>query len=100
MPLSITLPDGYTYEGDFLVDVGMSGTLALNSNTARVLKQNKHLPYARRMTYTVGGVGGSRVDYVFKAQQVTIGDKAIKIDKQNDSFTAGIKTCRSFCNHH
>lgn len=78
MPLSIILPDGYSYEGDFLVDMGMSGTLALNSNTARVLKQNKHLPNARRMAYMVGGVGGSRVDYVFKAQQVTIGGKAIK----------------------
>ena len=76
LPLSLTFADGYTHEGAFMVDMGMSGTLSLNSSVADRLKQ--HLPQTRSMVYSVGGVGGSRIDNVFKAQQITIGGKTIR----------------------
>ena len=76
VPLSLAFGDGFAYEGEFMVDMGMSGSLSLNSTIVDKLKQ--HLPEARSLIYTVGGVGGSRVDNVFKAQQVTIGNKTVK----------------------
>ena len=76
MPVSIVFDDNYTFEGVFMVDMGMSGSLSLNSTVADKLKQ--HLPESRSMIYSVGGVGGSRIDNVFKAQQITVGGKAIK----------------------
>ena len=78
IPLSITLNDGYIFEGNFLIDTGMAGTLALNSTTADQLKQKQHLTNARRMVYTVGGIGGSREDYIFNSSKITIGGYAIQ----------------------
>lgn len=78
VPLSITLSDGFTYNGYFLIDTGMTGTLSFNTTTATKLNEAQHLANARRMIYTVGGIGGSRIDYIVKSQQITVGDKAIK----------------------
>ena len=76
LPLSLVFEDGYTYDGEFMVDMGMSGSLSLNSTVVGKLKQ--HIPESRSMVYTVGGVGGSRVDNVFKAQKITVGGKTIE----------------------
>ena len=78
LPLSIMLDGGYVFEGNFLVDTGMTGTLVLNSKTADKLKSEQHLSVARRMIYTVGGVGGSREDYVFGCPQISVGGNEIK----------------------
>lgn len=78
LPLSIILDDGYVFEGNFLIDTGMAGTLVLNSTTVDKLKREQHLSDARRMIYTVGGVGGSREDYVFRSPQISIGGNEIK----------------------
>lgn len=78
IPLSITFNDGYIFEGNFLIDTGMAGTLSLNSTTADMLKQKQHLTNARRMIYSVGGIGGSREDYVFKSPKISIGGHLIQ----------------------
>lgn len=77
IPLSVTLSDGYTLNGNFLMDTGMPDELSLNSTTANRLKAEGHLTDARRMKLEVGGIGGSRVDNYLKTNQITIGGKAI-----------------------
>ena len=78
LPLAITMSDGYVFEGRFLVDIGMPGTLSLNSTTANRLKSEKYLADARGMSNLVGGIGGNRKEYVFKTPQIAIGGHAIK----------------------
>ena len=78
LPLSITLNDGYVFNGNFLVDTGMPGTLSLNSTTANRLNKEKYLAEARTMSYSVGGIGGDRKEHVFKTPQITVGGHAIK----------------------
>lgn len=77
IPLSVTFSDGYTLDGNFLMDTGMPDELSLNSATANRLKAEGHLADARRMKYEVGGIGGSRVDNYLNAKQITIGGKSI-----------------------
>lgn len=77
IPLSVTLNDGYTLNGNFLMDTGMADELSLNSTTANRLKSEGLLADARRMRYEVGGIGGSRVDNYLKTKQITIGGKSI-----------------------
>lgn len=78
LPLTITLSDGYVFEGDFLVDTGMAGVLSFNTATAMRLKNQKHLSDARVMTYAVGGVGGSRKEYISRASEISIAGHLIK----------------------
>lgn len=77
IPLSVTFNDGYTLDGNFLMDTGMPDELSLNSATANRLKAEGHLTDARRMRYEVGGIGGSRVDNYLLAKQISIGGKSI-----------------------
>ncbi len=78
LPLAITMSDGYVFEGRFLVDTGMPGTLLLNSTTANRLESAKYLADAKSITYDVGGVGGSSQEYQFKIPQIAVGGHAIK----------------------
>lgn len=77
IPLQVTFSDGYTLNGNFLLDTGMPDELSLNSATANRLKAEGHLAGARRMKFEVGGIGGSRVDNYLKTKRITIGDKSI-----------------------
>lgn len=77
IPLSVIFSDGYTLDGNFLMDTGMPDELSLNSATANRLKAEGHLTDARRMRYEVGGIGGSRVDNYLLAKQISIGGKSI-----------------------
>ena len=77
IPLSVTFSDGYTLDGNFLMDTGMPDELSLNSATANRLKAEGHLANARRMKFEVGGIGGSRVDNYLTTKQITIGGKSI-----------------------
>lgn len=77
IPLSVTLNDGYTLNGNFLMDTGMADELSLNSTTANRLKAEGHLANARRMKFEVGGIGGSRTDNYLTTKQITIGGKSI-----------------------
>ncbi len=77
IPLSVTFADGYTLEGNFLMDTGMPDELSLNTTTANRLKAEGHLADVRRMRYEVGGIGGSRVDNYLKIKHITIGGKSV-----------------------
>lgn len=77
IPLSVTFSDGYTINGNFLMDTGMPDELSLGSATANRLKAEGHLADTRRMRYEVGGVGGSRTDNYLNTKQITIGGKSI-----------------------
>lgn len=77
IPLSVTFSDGYTLDGNFLMDTGMPDELSLNSATANRLKAEGHLANARRMRYEVGGIGGSRTDNYLNTKQITISGKSI-----------------------
>lgn len=77
IPLAVTLDDGYTFDGHFLMDTGMPDELSLNRATADRLKADGHLGNARRMKFEVGGIGGSRIDNYVRTQQITVGGKAI-----------------------
>ena len=77
IPLSVTFSDGYTLNGNFLIDTGMPDELSLNSATANRLKAEGHLANARRMNFEVGGIGGSRTDNYLTTKQITIGGKSI-----------------------
>ena len=77
IPLSVTFSDGYTLDGNFLMDTGMPDELSLNSATANRLKAEGHLANARRMRFEVGGIGGSRTDNYLTTKQITIGGKSI-----------------------
>lgn len=77
IPLSVIFSDGYTLDGNFLMDTGMPDELSLNSATAHRLKAEGHLTDARRMRYEVGGIGGSRVDNYLNTKQISIGGKSI-----------------------
>ncbi len=77
IPLSVTFSDGYTLNGNFLMDTGMPDELSLNSATANRLKAEGHLANARRMKFEVGGIGGSRTDNYLTTKQIGIGGKSI-----------------------
>lgn len=77
LPLSITFADGYTFNGDFLLDTGMPGTLSLNSTTAKKLKAKGVLDDAGKFVYTVGGIGGSAVQNDICASRITVGGYAL-----------------------
>lgn len=77
LPLSVTFANGYTFNGDFLLDTGMPGTLSLNSTTAAKLKANGVLDGGGKFVYTVGGIGGSAVQYDVCVSRITVGGHAI-----------------------
>ena len=77
VPITITLADGYTLTGNFLVDTGMPSELALNSAATASLKSGGHLVGVSSTTVEVGGVGGSRTESYVTAKQITIGGKAL-----------------------
>ena len=77
LPLSVTFADGYTLNGNFLVDTGMPDALALGSATTARLKSGGHLVGAQSTTVEVGGVGGSRIESYVTAKQIAIGGKTV-----------------------
>ena len=77
LPLSVTFANGYTFNGDFLLDTGMPGTLSLNSTTAGKLKANGVLDGSGKFVYTVGGIGGSAVQNDVCATEITVGGHAL-----------------------
>lgn len=72
MPISIKINNHVSFDGNFLVDMGSSGGVSLNSNLAAKLKLNRALADAKKKIYDTGGVGGSRIDYTFKADRVSV----------------------------
>lgn len=72
MPLSIKISDELSFDGNFLVDMGSSGSISLSSSLVAKLKLNRVLPDVKKKIYDTGGVGGSRTDYIFTADRVTV----------------------------
>lgn len=72
MPMSVTIKDGVTFDGNFLVDMGARAGLALNSSLAAKLNLRKVLTDVKKKVYDVGGVGGSRTDYLFNAEHLSL----------------------------
>lgn len=70
MPISVKINDKVSFEGNFLVDMGSSGVLDLNSKIAAKLKSV--LTNVKKKVYDTGGVGGSRTDYIFKGKSATV----------------------------
>ncbi len=72
MPISVKVNNDISFDGRFLVDMGSSGGVSLNSNLAAKLKLNRVLTDVKKKIYDTGGVGGSRTDYTFKADKVSV----------------------------
>ena len=84
LPLNITIKEGIAFDGKFLVDMGASNAISINSNKATELKLQSALTTKEKI-YDTGGVGGSRTDYLFKAQSITIA--GCKISDLDASYT-------------
>lgn len=81
---SVKISDGTTSrEGWFMVDLGSSGTLSINSGS--VAKMGVQGLDARKMIYAVGGVGGSRTDHLIKLANVELGGHRISDLRANYS---------------
>ena len=72
MPISLKINDKASFDGNFLVEMGSSGIISLNSSLVAKLKLNRVLTDVRKKIYDTGGVGGSRTDYIFKVDRVSV----------------------------
>ena len=72
VPVKIALDATTSREGLFLVDLGSSGTVNINSSSVAKMGLQNHSG-VQKMIYAVGGIGGSRTDYTFKLAGVELG---------------------------
>ena len=97
MPVGIKINDEVALDGNFLVDMGSSGSLSLNSSVVAKLRLNRVLSDVRKKTYDTGGVGGSRTDYLFKADKVTVaGNDLLNMQLNYSGNTQGMMAEDSF----
>lgn len=97
MPVGIKINDEVALDGNFLVDMGSSGSLSLNSSVVAKLRLNRVLSDVRKKTYDTGGVGGSRTDYLFKADKVTVaGNELLDMQLNYSGNTQGMMAEDSF----
>jgi hypothetical protein len=78
MPISLKINDKTSFDGNFLVDMGSSGSISLNSSMVAKLKLNRILTDVRKKIYDTGGVGGSRTDYLFVAEGISVAGCELK----------------------
>ncbi|MBP3565579.1 MAG: aspartyl protease family protein [Alistipes sp.] len=72
MPISLRINNAASFDGNFLVDIGSSGSISLNSSLVAKLKLNRVLTDVKKKIYDTGGVGGSRTDYIFTAKGIAV----------------------------
>ena len=72
VPVKIALDAMTSREGLFLVDMGSSGTIAINSSSVAKMGLTNHSD-VQKMVYAVGGIGGSRTDNLIKLASVELG---------------------------
>ena len=72
IPISLKINDEVSFDGNFLVDIGSSGGVSLNSSLVAKLKLNRVLTDVKKKIYDTGGVGGSRTDYIFTAKGISV----------------------------
>lgn len=77
MPAKLTFGN-QVRDGLFLVDLGAAGAVALNSGTIAKMGVQSQVVTTKKMVYNVGGVGGSRTDYLFDLEMIEIGGFAVK----------------------
>ena len=78
MPISLKINETVSFDGNFLVDIGSSGGVSLNSSLVAKLKLNRVLTDVRKKIYDTGGVGGSRTDYIFTAKGISVAGCELK----------------------
>ena len=78
MPISLKINGAVSFDGNFLVDIGSSGSISLNSSLVAKLKLNRVLTDVKKKIYDTGGVGGSRTDYLFVAKDISVAGYEIK----------------------
>ncbi len=76
VPVKIALDETTSREGLFLVDMGSSGTIAINSSSVVKMGLQNHSD-VQKMVYAVGGIGGSRTDYLIKLASVELGGLSV-----------------------
>ena len=97
MPISIQINERLSLDGNFLVDMGSSGSISLSSSVAAKLKLNSALTDIRRKIYDTGGVGGSRTDYIFKADRVSVaGNDLLDMHLDYSGNTQGMMASEEF----
>ena len=77
IPIKVKITDEVSFDGNFLVDMGASTGMLLNSNLATKLNLKSVLPNTKKIIYDVAGVGGSATDYIFRAKGVAIAGSEI-----------------------
>ena len=85
IPVDVTIDENTSLKGNFLVDMGAGDAISINSSTAKKANLPRVLTEVKKKVYDVGGVGGSRTDYMFKAKGITIG--GIKLDNVDASYS-------------
>lgn len=97
MPLSIKINDGLSFDGNFLVDMGSSGSVSINSSLVAKLRLNSVLTDVRKKIYDTGGVGGSRTDYLFEADRVSVaGNDLLNVRMNYSGNTQGMMASDSY----
>lgn len=97
MPINLQINDEVSFDGNFLVDMGSSGSISLNSSLVAKLKLNRVLTDVRWKIYDTGGVGGSRTDYIFKADKVAVaGNEILNMRLDFSGNTQGMMAEDSF----
>ena len=77
IPIKVKITDEVSFDGNFLVDMGASTGMLLNSNLATKLNLKSVLPNTKKIIYDVAGVGGSATDYIFRAKGVVMAGNEI-----------------------
>lgn len=77
IPIKVKITDEVSFDGNFLVDMGASTGMLLNSNLATKLNLKSVLPNTKKIIYDVAGVGGSATNYIFRAKGVAIAGSEI-----------------------
>ena len=97
MPLSLKINDELSFDGDFLVDMGSSGSVSINSSLVAKLRLNSVLTDVRKKIYDTGGVGGSRTDYLFTADRVSVaGNDLLNVRMNYSGNTQGMMASDSY----
>jgi predicted metalloprotease with PDZ domain len=97
MPLSLKINDEFSFDGDFLVDMGSSGSVSISSGLVAKLKLNRVLTDVRKKIYDTGGVGGSRTDYLFEADRVSVaGNDLLNVRMNYSGNTQGMMASDSY----
>lgn len=68
VPMAVEAAEGVVVRGDFMIDTGFPGSVELCNH----VDLGGALASAEKRTYEVGGVGGSREEYIFTAPRVEI----------------------------